>query len=364
MAITYCVGNPGSGKSYFAAYKIWENFHDFNTTKKTYENKFYNCYTNINQFKFDEFDNVIKFDFEKIKEHLTTLYTMYSNKQTDEELILYCEDNNLFNSYFVLDEIHNIFKNKDDDVLIWWLTYHRHLHHELLLITQDLSLVHNEYKRIAEFFYKAVDSGKRLFSKKFKYIQFSNYRMYQNSIIKGGGISLEFKQEIFNLYHSGNSGSTKSFVRKYVYIALVFLIISFLGFYIFLNSLKTDETPKIKAEVKTEKTAIAETSEVADDDIIEESIQSNTYFYKVKCLYDECSIGSEYENFPISYLNFCLENSFVIFYDLKKSFKYQIESFVIFDYPVFENLKKGISNEENNYDSIPSISIPSIGSGG
>lgn len=363
MAITYCVGNPGSGKSYFAAYKIWENFHDLNKTKETYEKKFDNCYTNINQFKFDEFDNVIKFDFEKIKEHLTTLYTMYSNKQTDEELILYCEDNNLFNSYFVLDEIHNIFKNKDDDVLIWWLTYHRHLHHELLLITQDLSLVHNEYKRIAEFFYKAVDSGKRLFSKKFKYIQFSNYRMYQNSIIKGGGISLEFKQEIFNLYHSGNSGSTKSFVRKYVYIALVFLIISFLGFYIFLNSLKTDETPKIKAEVKTEKTAIAETSEVADDDIIEESIQK--YSYTIKCVYNECSIGSEYSNFPLEYLKNVSEENIVFFSYFRRTFKNVIEYFIVFDVPVFDFLKiKGISNEENNYDSIPSISIPSIGSGG
>ena len=34
MAITYIVGNPGSGKSYLAVYKIWEFFYK-NKKKKS-----------------------------------------------------------------------------------------------------------------------------------------------------------------------------------------------------------------------------------------------------------------------------------------------------------------------------------------
>lgn len=360
MAITYCVGNPGSGKSYFAVYKIWEEFHEKNTSKKNYQKKFDNCYTNINQFKFEEFDNVIKFDFEKIKEHLSILYNMYENKQTDEELLHYCEDNNLFNSYFVLDEIHNIFKSKDDDVLIWWLTYHRHLHHELLLITQDLSLVHNEYKRIAEFFFKAVDSGKRLFSKKFKYIQFSNYRMYQNSIIKGASVSLEFKQEVFNLYHSGNSGSTKSFVRKYVYIALLFIIISFLGFFFFIKSLKSESDQN--ANNKTEKTKIVKS---ASFDTNNSKNEKNEYIYTVSCVDNICSIDKNYNYFPLKYYLFITRSNEIVYSATIESFKNFSKYFIIFNKPVFDNLKRiPNENQTDNYNFSPNIKLPNFGTNG
>lgn len=358
MSITYCVGNPGSGKSYFAVYKIWENFHDFNITKKNYKKKFDNCYTNINQFKFDEFDNVIKFDFGKIKEHLTTLYNMYENDQTDEELILYCEDNNLFNSYFVLDEIHNIFKSKDDDVLVWWLTYHRHLHHELLFITQDLSLVHNEYKRIAEFFYKAVDSGKRLFSKKFKYIQFSNYRMYQNSIIKGGGISLEFKQEIFNLYHSGNSGSNNNIVRKYILIFLFLILISIVGFSLFIKNLKGDSTAT-KSTINNNKELVKNLDKnfshiIKNDD-------NKTYIYNLTCSDNTCYINNNYNSFPFKYYLFLMRRNNVIFMNSVNTFKNQLNIFLIFDKPVFENLKRIPNENEDMQDNIaPALKLPSF----
>ena len=75
---------------------------------------------------------------------------------------------NLYKALFVIDEAHNFFQTKDD-VLVWWLTYHRHLYQDIFLITQNLALIDRKYKPLAEYFYKAVPSSLRLNKKVFKY---------------------------------------------------------------------------------------------------------------------------------------------------------------------------------------------------
>lgn len=51
----------------------------------------------------------------------------------------------------VVDEAHNFFNKKNDEILTWWLTYHGHLYQDIILITQDLSLIDTGYKAVAEF---------------------------------------------------------------------------------------------------------------------------------------------------------------------------------------------------------------------
>ena len=213
MSIRYIVGNPGSGKSYLGAKVLYDAFlrpkkHSalskiltlYKASKNDdkhksideilknsikVENEFEVAYTNINEFKFELSDKILKLDFEELKGRLSTLYNEYKyNKDSnDAHLIELAKEQGLYKALFVIDEIHNFF-DKDNDVLKWWLTYHRHLYQELYLITQDLDLVSNEYKKVAEYFYKAVDSAKRFFSKKFRYIQYSGYKLYQKDIIK------------------------------------------------------------------------------------------------------------------------------------------------------------------------------------
>ncbi|MDA3048912.1 MULTISPECIES: zonular occludens toxin domain-containing protein [unclassified Campylobacter] len=361
MAITYIVGNPGSGKSYLAVYKIWEFFYKNKKKKSKIDNenlqKYKICYTNINEFKFNLFDNVLEFDFNDLMYHLTNLYTMYQNKENDQKLLEYCENNSFKNALFVIDEVHNIFK-KNDEILIWWLTYHRHLYHDLFLITQDLSLVPNEYKRIAEFFYKAVDSGKRLFSKKFRYIQYSNYRMYQNSIIQGGALNIPFSTEIFNLYHSGNDTKIKSFVQKYLIFAFLLVLIAICSFIYTLFSFGSNvEKEKAVAESNFNRVGGGVSVRNGGGDL-----QSGTHIEKeplnnykdgfavfIVCYDNFCEISKEYEIFPMSYLMALLENYKPIYSKRIKSIN-SIKYFFVFKENIFTNLMKnqGVSYEKNS----------------
>ena len=356
MAITYIVGNPGSGKSYLAVYKIWEFFYKNKKKKSKIDNenlqKYKICYTNINEFKFNLFDNVLEFDFNDTMYHLTNLYTMYQNKENDQKLLEYCENNNFKNALFVIDEVHNIFK-KNDEILIWWLTYHRHLYHDLFLITQDLSLVPNEYKRIAEFFYRAVDSGKRLFSKKFRYIQYSNYRMYNNSIIQGGALNIPFSNEIFNLYHSGNDTKIKSFVQKYLIFAFLLVIFAISAFIFTISSFGGSQ--------KTEGNSVRVGGGVnvvngggtlgVGEPIVKEPLNNlkDGFAVLIVCYNNFCEISKDYEVFPVSYLTALLKEYEPIYSQRIKSLN-SIKYFFVFEENIFTNLMKnqGVSYEKNN----------------
>ena len=367
MAITYIVGNPGSGKSYLAVYKIWEFFYKNKKRKSKLDSeklsKYKVCYTNINEFKFDLFDNVLEFDFNDIMYHLTNLYTMYQNKENDQKLLEYCENNNFKNALFVIDEVHNIFK-KNDEILIWWLTYHRHLYHDLFLITQDLSLVPNEYKRIAEFFYKAVDSGKRLFSKKFRYIQYSNYRMYQNSIIQGGALNIPFSTEIFNLYHSGNDTKIKSFVQKYLIFAFLLVLLAIFAFIFTIFSFTPKTDPANGGDGGNAELGVWVGGGVASSNgggsetglhIAKEPLNTNELNLKdgfavlIVCYNNFCEISKDYEVFPMSYLTALLKEYEPIYSQRIKSLN-SIKYFFVFEENIFTNLMKnqGVSYEKNN----------------
>ena len=127
--ITYIVGNPGSGKSYFAVYKLWYMFiYNPKPAKgllgkifkpKLPENKYLYAYTNINEFKFELDDRLLKFDYDEIYSNLAKLYNAYKiEKKTDKELIELAKEMRLYKVLFVVDEIHNYFKAKEDPVLV------------------------------------------------------------------------------------------------------------------------------------------------------------------------------------------------------------------------------------------------------
>ncbi|ECR1306136.1 hypothetical protein F0Y29_08495, partial [Campylobacter jejuni] len=96
MAITYIVGNPGSGKTYFAVNQIYEYFVlptlpnkrilGFEIKRKLKIFDYLYCYTNINGLKFDISDKLISFDFDIFYLNLTHLYNLYNQGLNDDEL--------------------------------------------------------------------------------------------------------------------------------------------------------------------------------------------------------------------------------------------------------------------------------------
>jgi len=194
------------------------------------------AYTNINQFDFSKTSKIKKLDFDNLRLRLSELYTMYMSKKTDSELLEKAKEYNLVNILITIDEVHNFLGTKVDDVLKWWLTYHGHLHQDLFFITQDLSLVHTQYKSNAEYFYKAIPPSARLSTKKFRYTQYRNSRMAMNGKIRD--FTIPALQEIYNMYVSGAENNSKSVVKKFLYIGGFMSIFLIIGIYMFISSFK------------------------------------------------------------------------------------------------------------------------------
>lgn len=224
--IDYTLGIPGSGKTYRAMYMLWYTFKPDEKQKKFFDNDRF--YTNINEFKFELFGGLgKKFDFDLFYSHISLLYIDAQNGATDSELILKSKEFELDNALFVIDECHN-FLDKDDKILVWWLTYHRHLHQNILLITQNLSLVKSKYKVLTENFFMAVPSSRRFnFSAifgtpKLQYKHYATSKMQKSDY--AGTIDLPFYDEIYNAYHSGANTQSKNLVKKYLIFALLGLL--------------------------------------------------------------------------------------------------------------------------------------------
>ena len=357
--ITYLVGNPGSGKTYYAVFKIYQLFlfkpqNSFLSKfiKPEKQKEYTYCYTNINEFKFYA--------------DMSILYALYLSKVTDAELNERAKELNLSGVFIVLDEAHNFLKAKEDPVLVWWLTYHRHLYQDIYLITQDLSLISNEYKRIAEHFLKAVDSAKRLFKNKFRYILYGSYKMYQKDAMQK--FHIPYLQEVFNLYHSGQDSSQKSFVRKFFYISLFVFIALSIYFYFFLKSLTSDVSEDRQPDQNSQPIQAAElrpAHQPKPTPQTQDKIQTpQTYIYNLSCIDDVCRFTNEKYTFPYGFISHAISGSKPLyFYSITKN-KYMTEYFIVLGSDVLEPLKqisnsyKGAVNEKSSKD-IPGPS-PSI----
>lgn len=228
--LTYFIGVPGSGKSFYAVDTIFNNFSSSKQAKRNIKKDYINCYTNINGFQFDLVNNVHKLDFELFVKCLTRLHKHHKAKKDDEFLIKLTKRYKLHKSLFVIDEAQNHF-DTPKVVLTWWLTYHRHLFHDVIMITPNLSLLNAKYKPIAEAFYKAVPKTLSLNPTNFTYKMYVDSRMSKNS--QGGKVTLKKRKEVFALYESGDSVESKNIILKFLLVGLgVFVTLGFLLWYI------------------------------------------------------------------------------------------------------------------------------------
>lgn len=258
--IEYYLGLPGSGKTYRAVDHVYNAFLD--PKSKTF-GKYDRFFTNINEFKFDSFNTPNKDQFAKVsakdtaksqdedqsgKRELTTnesalasaktvaynldmdqllislgeLRDLYLSKVGDSALLERADELELSNTLFIIDEAHNFFDAKND-VLVWWLSYHRHLHQDIILITQNLSLIYRKYLTFGEFFYRAVPSSLRLRGGVFTYHQFVNYKLYKTS--HTDTIKVKFNQAVYDLYGSGANTQGKKVILKFIIIGFVLFLI-------------------------------------------------------------------------------------------------------------------------------------------
>lgn len=379
MSISFITGIPGSGKTYYAVHHLYKSFIEPMKNENKKEDKkglFYflfgakeetrtydYCYTNINEFNFSICDKIKLYEHDIIYEKLKILYSLYLNKADDKTLIEKAKELKIFNSLFIIDECHN-FYDKEDEVLVWFFTYHRHLYIDIYMITQDLTLVESKYKTIAEFFFQALPNSKKINTKVFKYRQYLSYRMYQKDIV--GNFSLPAKNEVFALYTSGAKNNSKSIVNRFIRFSIFLFVVTFLLFKVFIFLLGSNDKAKEPTNPQTTKNINTQSlkstnnqsniNDFQNDFNINENIQinktnySNLYFYEVICLYEKtCIINDEYY---IPYLTFkyITESSQYLYFNIENSNQNTLKFNLIYDYEIFKNLKKkgNSKNEKTN----------------
>lgn len=362
MAVSYITGIPGSGKSYLAVYKLWEAFIKVDKKAKKEEPKtpkYRRAYTNINQFKFDICGGNIKpFEFDIFMSDLIHLYQIYKSVDGKDDGLLIEEAKrlDLFEVLIVIDEAHNFLTDKENEIIKWWLTYHRHLGHEIWLITQDLSLISNGYKTIAEFFYKAVPSSRRLFKSRMRYNQYNSYKMYQKDYIDK--FIVPALKEVFALYHSGSDGNSKSLIHKFIIMISLFVLILIGLFYFFMSQFSYDDQnttkPKLSEPVRSPGASGRSNGAETIKQVKKHDLKGGYAVY-ITCINFQCNIiDNEYIYKPITYdyLSTLISENNFLYSERIKGLRGSFTNFYIFEENIFKNLIiKGVSNvKESVFD--------------
>ena len=350
--IAYYLGIPGSGKSYAGVYTIFNNFSDDPKAKKDLKKDYISCFTNINQFNFDKVKNVYKFDFNQFYKHLTSLHRLYKKKEPDSVLIEKAKEFNIYKTLFVIDECHNFF-DREDAVLVWWLTYHRHLYHDIFLITQNLALVHSKYKPLAEAFYMARPSSLKLSNKNFQYVYYTDKRLSKDSRVNI--VKYPKVKEVFELYHSGDEVKSKNVVLHFVVISAVLLLILFIaGYYFFATFVPDDHKAKkdksshpataVKNRSQSSTTSVSEGASSASADL------SDKRFVKISCSLSSCTFGSS--SFDPHVMTFLKEqDGFSLVYKKRVNARFYV-FYALVDSSIYNAFFLNSNGVENNEESV------------
>ncbi len=341
--LVYITGVPGSGKTYKAVDHIYRHFG-----QNSNDDKYLWCYTNIDGFDFSKVDDrVRKLDFDSLKSKLHILHDMYKHKATDAELIEKAQELEIYKALFVIDEAHNFFQNRDQ-VLVWWLTYHRHLYQDIFLITQNLALIESKYKPLAEYFYKAVPSSLRFSKKVFRYNVYVDQRMYKDSRAKVE--KLKLNPEVFALYHAGDDTNAPNFLKRFFLLGSAFLFLAGFALYFFINLFFSsgDDSP---APPPQKKVVQVDRSDRSDD----LSFSDGYTLVNLDCFDADCEyLGKK---FDFSVLNFLVEKSDSYYLHAKKLDGSNRVTITLLASPAFIKFFRSSKNEKSS----PSVFNPFAG---
>ena len=290
-------GLQGSGKSYKAMHTIFYSQNDF---YRTYSNldKLVNTST-IFSLDFNSFVNYglkecykimvssnrdIELDDELSDEEIFRLITVQNS--TYDDAIEHLKKINLLPSVtnednrilFIIDEAQDYFGKtvKISPELLWFITQHRHLYIEIILLTQDVSLIRPDYK-LFNAVYDAVPPTKQFNKDFFTYHHYAGLPINEANYV--GKIKLKKEQEIFALYHSGDKVDSPNILKRFIVIGIIALSIIFFSIYYLKSRFSHTE---IKDDVITVSSLPIVVSTSLDDDY------SQLKYLKLKCVSNHC----------------------------------------------------------------------------
>ena len=264
-------GLQGSGKSYWAMneiftsgdkyVKIYSNIDELKNTDRIHSldfNEFVKyglseCYkimvtSNNGSVDIDDDDITVNQVFNKITSQSATFSDAIKHLQFIK--ILPDDVSEEKRVMIIIDEAQNFFGQtvKLSPELLWLITQHRHLYLELILLTQDVSLIRSNYKLFNEV-YCAVPPTKQFNAKYFTYKHYAGLPISPGNFV--GKIKIKKQQEIFDLYTSGDKVESPNILKRYFIMGIIALALMVLTFMYVINDLTSSTTDKPK---KTETT--------------------------------------------------------------------------------------------------------------
>ncbi len=234
------IGIQGSGKS---AYCI-----DMQLKERKNYVKLIN---NIEGFK--GYDNIYYDSLSKFyDEFIYELYALYKDKASDMALLeVWSKFWNIEPKQDILivhDEAHNIY-GKKNEALLWFVTYHRHLYCEVVLITQNYKLIHSDYHIINDVVV-IYPPYKQYYSSKIRFARHTMFPPKEANFLEND--SIKKGQNLFNLYTSGGAVKSKSFLFKFIFMMIVLFGLSgFIFWYMFLAGTPTVVVSEPIVEMKS-----------------------------------------------------------------------------------------------------------------
>ncbi|AKF25855.1 hypothetical protein YH65_11035 [Sulfurovum lithotrophicum] len=241
--IYYVVGKPRSGKTYWAVNMI-------NNLVKSKSDDFDQIYTNIGGFKYDQFENVKKLDYEWFFDTWVRDLHDYFKKAKrehddyDHHIVEKVRQDGFYRSIFFCDEAQE-YLSRDLAHIRWLFSYQGHLGFNFYFITQALGLIKPKYKYTIEYVVSPVASSFKLSNKYSKYNYYATTRMLRSD--KYMSERLFFRKEIFDLYKSGDKIKHKSFLIPKL-IMLAFLFGGLFAYYKFSMSAFAGDPVKVKSD--------------------------------------------------------------------------------------------------------------------
>lgn len=218
MAIKLITGKPGAGKTYFAVHHLKTNFFQYDKSKKKYvPNKDCTIITNIRDLKLDHLD--LQECMEKSRMNVNQFFSKANQEKISQKYpkIIY-----------LIDECQGYFDRKfyDKEVFFYFQT-HRHLGHDIYLITQDQKLIPQQIFALIEYEIYAQARSVSVFGE-LKYIVKVGNEPIDRKLLKKD-------KSVFRLYKSQSEKETESLRNPFMKYVGVMIILLGIAVYIFYN---------------------------------------------------------------------------------------------------------------------------------
>jgi len=240
MAIRIITGKPGSGKTFYAVKHLRDKYYKNKNGAWIKDNNI-TIISNIKNLtlKHKNLEEILKSEDVTIHEFFTVTY---QKKYTENKNVVYFIDE--CQQYF-----DKRFYNKE---VFYYFQTHRHLGHDIYLITQNIQLIPIQIKEVAEIEIHAVPRNISFFGE-FKYTIKSNNEAIDKELLKKDN-------RIFRLYTSFSRKENeriKNPLVKYVGIAFALLLIASIVFYkTFFGVAEARENYTIEPNLKLKQTKI------------------------------------------------------------------------------------------------------------